>query len=196
MNDNRKIIMYDSPEAAEIKNVTGWVSSNGQYWGTNEDSARYVGCTHRQCHECGEPTEKLYIYCQECRNKKSSERFNSLEKVVWDLNTPVCMWNDDKFFFDLESIEDYCDDYSIDPTTLQLCLCERVTIPYLGVEYFDDSFGDSLEDYPEDLILAVEKFNSDVIDVLNKDHNRWVQSDKAIILPPLELREEEEYNAN
>ena len=48
MNDIKKIILPESPEAASIQTVTGWVSSNGRYWGNDEHMARYDGSTHRK----------------------------------------------------------------------------------------------------------------------------------------------------
>ena len=32
----KPIIMEDSPEAASIKTVTGWVSRTGRFWGNDE----------------------------------------------------------------------------------------------------------------------------------------------------------------
>lgn len=47
----KKIIPYDSPEAASFKTVTGWVSSDGIFCGNDEHVARYRGCTHIKCNE-------------------------------------------------------------------------------------------------------------------------------------------------
>ena len=46
---DKSVIMYDSPEAASIKTITGWVSSAGRFWGDNEHMARYDGSTHMKC---------------------------------------------------------------------------------------------------------------------------------------------------
>ena len=35
----KKIIMRESDEAASIKTVTGWVSSDGRWWGDHEAEA-------------------------------------------------------------------------------------------------------------------------------------------------------------
>lgn len=70
MKTEKKVVMYDSPEAAqkEIKEV--WMSGpdeNGRRWFCQtEDQARYAGSTHKKC-ECGAIMRKGYLTCEECR---------------------------------------------------------------------------------------------------------------------------------
>lgn len=67
-----KVVMSDSTEAAQLVTITGWVSRTGIFYGNDERIARYAGCTHRPCEteDCGKPTEKTYIYCDDCRHKR------------------------------------------------------------------------------------------------------------------------------
>ena len=44
----KPIIMEDSPEAASIKTVTGWVSRTGRFCGDDERMARFDGSTHNR----------------------------------------------------------------------------------------------------------------------------------------------------
>ena len=44
----KQIIMEDSPEAASIQTVTGWVSRTGRFWGNDERMARFDGSTHNR----------------------------------------------------------------------------------------------------------------------------------------------------
>lgn len=46
---DKKRILYDSPEAASVQTVTGWVSSRGMFCGNDEHMARHHGSTHRVC---------------------------------------------------------------------------------------------------------------------------------------------------
>jgi len=41
-----KFIMRDSEDAAQLKTVTGWVSSKCRFFGDSEYAARYDGCTN------------------------------------------------------------------------------------------------------------------------------------------------------
>ena len=71
MKENKKVIMFDSDEAAQYKtNLSGWVSRDNHFFGEDEHMARYVGCTHRKCEDCGEPTEKGWLVCDNCREKR------------------------------------------------------------------------------------------------------------------------------
>jgi hypothetical protein len=49
INQNEKIVMMDSDEAASIQTVTGWVDRHGRFWGKDEHQARWCGATHRKC---------------------------------------------------------------------------------------------------------------------------------------------------
>lgn len=49
MPEQKPIIMYDSPEAASLKTVTGWVYEDGRLFGQDENLARFCDATHRSC---------------------------------------------------------------------------------------------------------------------------------------------------
>lgn len=84
-----KIILYDSPEAAQLKDLKLWVSAGGRAYG-DEHSARWDGCTHKKC-ECGrELVEKSWAVCEKCRSEKDLKRFLELPLVEWDGKTPLC----------------------------------------------------------------------------------------------------------
>lgn len=123
-----EVIMYDSPEAAQIKTLTGWVSSGkggsrAAYYANNEHNARWAGCTHVKC-ECGNIMEKVWTKCESCRHKARVERYNDLPFKKWDYKEPVCTWDGDKYFFDLESLEDHMF-YSEEPQ-INLLICEPI----------------------------------------------------------------------
>ncbi|KGB00537.1 hypothetical protein DR73_495 [Enterobacteriaceae bacterium ATCC 29904] len=43
-----KVVMMDSPEAASIQTLTGWVDRQGRYWGKDEHQARWCGAMQKQ----------------------------------------------------------------------------------------------------------------------------------------------------
>ncbi len=55
-----QIVLNTSDEAASIKTVTGWIDRYGRFWGDYERIARYSGCTHVACSECGKPSVKRF----------------------------------------------------------------------------------------------------------------------------------------
>lgn len=80
-----EVILDTSPEAAKfVENISGWVSRDGLFFGKNEDAARYQGCSHRACSECGSPAPKGYTACSSCREKKAEARYEKLERAEWD----------------------------------------------------------------------------------------------------------------
>jgi hypothetical protein len=117
-----KLVMYDSPEAAQIKTVTGWVSRDGKFYGDWEYGARYQGSTHKMC-ECGRsyPTKG---YCLHCSNRKSRERFDKMPEKEWDGETPLVIFNDDTYFLDEDELISYCEDNDVAREALDLCICE------------------------------------------------------------------------
>lgn len=72
---DNKVIMRDSPEAASLQTVSGWVSRHGRFFGSDESIARYDGCTHVACSRCGAATEKRWTACTECRSQNSNPRW-------------------------------------------------------------------------------------------------------------------------
>jgi hypothetical protein len=78
------VVPFDSPEAAKQVTITGWISSDGRFYGDNEHLARYAGCTHRKCRTCDNIVEKCYIYCDSCTHKQALERYNALPTKEWD----------------------------------------------------------------------------------------------------------------
>jgi hypothetical protein len=106
--DAKKVIMYESPEAASIKTITGWVSSIGHFWGDNEHMARYDGSTHKLCETCGAVVEQR-SYCQPCSTRKEIEKFAAMPREPWDGESPIYSELLDKYFFNGE-VFDYLED--------------------------------------------------------------------------------------
>ena len=105
-----KIVMRDSPEAAEYRTgLSGWVSRRGLFYGDrpdSEDMARYDGCTHVACKYCSAPAQKSYAACQECRDKKDLERFEALPRADWDGKAMLYSEARDKYYAGPDDAED------------------------------------------------------------------------------------------
>ncbi len=152
-------VLYSSFEAARYAtNIEGWIDQHDRFWGKEEHMARWSGCTHILCPECGKPTPKNYTKCDECREKKAVERYKNKERVQWDRQTPLYSEAADEYFFDEDSLNDYLEDHECTPQSLRLVNCR----PIYFREIEDDLFADEL---PEDgcLPLDVER----AIDNLN-----------------------------
>jgi hypothetical protein len=153
----KKIIMRDSDEAASIKTVTGWVSSDGRWWGDDERTARYAGCTHERC-ACGAVVEKSRTKCDKCFAKDRWEKYKTLQTKLWDGEAPLVFWDDDTFFWNDSDLMDYCEEHQEQPQDLCLVFADPVYGRYLESDYFCDELHDDGE-LPDSILEAMEKFN-------------------------------------
>lgn len=125
MGNEKITIMYDSPEAAEVKTITGWVSSGkggypSHYYGKDEHMARWAGCTHLKC-DCGKIMEKGWTKCDECRTKSARERYFALPYKEWDGKEYVVDWDGDKYFWSEEDLIEYMEENEINEIDLLFC---------------------------------------------------------------------------
>lgn len=172
-----KVIMYDSPEAAEFKtNIEGWVNSEGRFWGKDEHMARWSGCTHLIC-ECGKTMSKHYTKCEDCRAEGERQRYNALPTKEWDVQEYLYSHAADKYFFSPEDLYEYCEEEEVDPNDLRIVDCDP---NYLSTLDFDgDLFPDDneAEDVIDDELLKM-------LDELNKK----IQVHKPISYSPGKVR--------
>jgi hypothetical protein len=154
-----KVVMYESDESAKFVTVTGWVSRDGRFFGDDEHTARYSGSTHFIC-ECGGVGKRGYTVCDKCVLQKENERYDKLEYMEWDGETPLTEWGNDEYFYSEEDIESYCDNEDIDPSTLRLVIGSPVRLPGLDIEdYLYDSLAEDQECDDADILYAVELLN-------------------------------------
>lgn len=164
-----KIVMKDSPEAAEYRtDLKGWVSRNGIYYGdgaNSEDVARYNGCTHVACKYCAAPTEKSYTACRECRDKKELERFEALPRADWDGVAMLYSDTRSEFYRDLDEAEDVLEDGET-LADLRLLICRPIYPRQLDSEFFGDNLPEDEERLPPVVEQAIEAFNAAVAGVI------------------------------
>ena len=114
------IIMIDSPEAAKPHTMIGWLSRNGYFYG-DEQTARYAGCTHSPCDDCGRPAEKHYSRCKACRDKFAVERYKARKRKPWDGTAMIYSEAMARYYCDpADAIED-AEDEGIDEPMLLIC---------------------------------------------------------------------------
>jgi len=154
-----KVIMFDSPEAAQIKTITGWVGG-GRFWGEDERMARWSGSTHNTC-ECGKIMEKSYTKCRECIHKSNVERYNALPLREWDGNEPVCTWDGEKYFFSEDDLICYME-YQDEPVDrIELLICEPNEWSQIDTDYWSDMMPeDSDGDLPDEMQKALDNLNA------------------------------------
>ena len=120
---HKKIILLESDEAAKyVTNISGWVSSRGQFYGINEHLARLDGSTHKKCESCGNVFEKM-SYCKPCHIKKEIARYNAMPQKDWEGEFLYSEYLDEFFETLAEAQEFALDNYMI-TSDLRLVLCD------------------------------------------------------------------------
>lgn len=158
---NEPTVHYNSLDAAEFVTVSGWRSRTGQFWGDNEHAARWGGCTHVACKDCGVPTPKSRLVCDACNTKRQDARYAALPLIEWDGETPLATFDGDQYFFDAESVDEWCETHEVDPADLQLVICEPQYLREVDIDYWEDSLPEDGE--PGDAVLrALDALNAAV----------------------------------
>ncbi len=154
-----KIVMFDSPEAAKLTTITGWVSRTGQFFGDDERRARWSGCTHETCEECGHIHERGC--CRECLNKRDIQAWKNAPRAPWDGKTPLYSEKYDKYFFwnAEQAAQELAEDMDQTLADLLLYICEPRYASPVSDDYFCDDLPEDGE-LPDAIQDAMERFNA------------------------------------
>lgn len=146
---SEQIIAYDSPEAASIQTVTGWVSRAGRFFGNDEHMARYDGCTHRPCGKCG-ALISVRSYCRDCSEKARVEKYAVMPRADWNGTDMLYSESHDVWIQDSDRLAEHCDEHECTPK--ELCLV--IAVPCYASEI--DANDHYTDDLPEDGDLPPE----------------------------------------
>lgn len=161
---SEKIIPIDEPDLVRRVTVTGFVSTDGRFYGDDEHLARWASCTHVRC-ACGALARKSWTACDECRERNDIARYAALPKVEWDGKSFIYSDAADRYFSDYDDLVDFIrdgrdDSPDLKPDDLRLMICE----PNMPGEIDpDDYFADDLPEdgeVPNELRDAVEALNA------------------------------------
>jgi len=150
------VILWDDAATKEMHTV--WRSANGGIW-LEERSARYSGCTHIECHECGEPTPKGWTLCAKCRAKLRLKRHAELPAEPWDESAPVVEHDGDRFFHSWDEVRDYAHEIGSVPLLVH---CVPVPVPQVDIDDLlcDWLPPDETADIPPSVAAATEVLNA------------------------------------
>ena len=164
---SEKIVMIDSPEAAALKTVEGWVSRDGRFFGKGESAkraARWSGATHQYCSDCSAVIRKGgWLICGQCRERRAVEKHKQAPRAAWDGN--ALLYSDllGRFAYSPEEAIELAEPDHAEPPSLEhlrLYICEPQYAPELDVDYFADVLPEDSEgDLPDWASAAIEKFN-------------------------------------
>lgn len=174
-----EVIMYDSPEAAQLVTVTGWAAKDGRFFGDNEHLARLCGSTHRHCDNNEDHAAyRSNAYCEPCAAVMRLEVFNAMPVVEWDGEAPLNLFDTDLYFYDLEQVNEYCFEHEVTPSRLQLVLCEPNSMSQIDDDYWCEFFAEDVM-LPAEVEIALESLNDAI-----REHGKavsWSPGNKRVI---------------
>ena len=164
---NMGVEKFSYEQAAEIrkKDFNGWCcKSCDRYYGEEEHIARYCCAKDLPCNTpgCKGRAEKPYVCCKECLKKYDRERWLALPEIPWDGETPLCIHDDDTYFYSPEEIDDYLEDHDLKAEDIRLVICEHVDKPEFDMSAL-------LEDY------LCEDQEVDNVAEIEKIVNKWIE---------------------
>ncbi|MBW9332487.1 hypothetical protein FEE59_03070 [Herbaspirillum sp. RU 5E] len=153
-------VHYDSPEAASVQTVTGWVSRDGRFWGKDEHMARFCGATHRQCAQCQAVEISINnVYCNSCLELRRIEKYKAMPREQWDGAALLYLDGTDRYFQDPDEAREYANDKGIAFEDLHLIICEpKYASPLDPFDQFEGDLPDGC-DVPYELVKAFDVLN-------------------------------------
>jgi hypothetical protein len=157
-----------------MTNIEGWVCKTCQrFYGDGdgaERAARWCCAADLKCATDGceaRVPKGGWTACDPCRDRLQRERWLKLPEVAWDGETPLCLHDDDRYFFGPEDLDNYIENHVVDGMKvedLQLVICEPDAKPRFEL-------CDVLQDY------LSEETETDVGDAseIEKTVNDWIE---------------------
>jgi len=102
---------------------------------------------------------KGWTKCKKCRELSNTERYDNLPFKEWDEITPVYSEMGNEYFFDIDSIDEYCDEYGFHPKDLQLVLCKPQYFTTIESDHWCDIMPGDIDELPKELQQALDALN-------------------------------------
>lgn len=163
-NKTPDIILEDDPIACTEVTMTIYKSVQGSYFLT-EKSARYHSATHSKC-DCGGLIRKGHSLCATCIEKQQIEKYLTYPEKDWDLNSIVYSHYYDKFFNDIDELEDFlaCEEEEGEEiptlTNLRLVHCQANYPREIDGDFWADDLPENQDELPKELCQKIDEFNA------------------------------------
>jgi hypothetical protein len=158
------IITPDDPETASYEtNIDGWVSRNGNFFGKDEELARWDGSTHVKCRDCGEAIPKGgHLLCSNCRAEKRHERY--LLKPTTMLRPDEMLYSEgaEVFFQTIKEAQKYAYEWNLELEQLDLVTVDPIYPREIHIDYWYDQLPNDGDELPEELLDAIDDFNKKI----------------------------------
>lgn len=178
MTGQRPVIRPDSPEAASLQTITGWVSRDGVFYGSDERIARYAGSTVSLCEGCGEECDKHRIRCDTCQGALDLENFTKRERAPWDGEQMLYSDTRERYFSEPSDVLDFAESEGVTVDSLRIVLCDPEHLHQIEVDEWCDVLPEDYDSYslPPDVRAALEMLNEAIE---KAGPVSWTPGDKA-----------------
>lgn len=167
MKNKKEQILNTSDEAAKfVTGISGWVDRHGRFFGQGKDAeaiARYSGCTHIVCPDCGKACPSGYTRCSDCREKKAIVKYQGMERREWDKVTPLYADTIDAYFFNEDELFCFIEEQGCDIKEMRLIICEPVALRQIDTDYWCDEMPEDGE-LPDAVLDALDNLNAVIRD--------------------------------
>lgn len=136
--------------------------------------------THVDCEQCGTEFEKQYTYdrfCIDCANKIREDKYLKLDLVEWNGKDVLNIYNDDKYFFDTDEIEEYCEENDIESKDLRLVTCYKTSFSPIDWETIEKEQTHEDWEPSDEFVFKVDEFNKWLT---SQSTNTWMPTNKRI----------------
>lgn len=152
----KQIILPENVELTEeVKTL--YKDKDGKYY-LSKEGAQEKLATHFKC-KCGKGIrEKYRIFCDACEPPAKPK-----ETKVWDGESMLYVNDFDKYFSDVEEIEEYCEMEEIDKHTLTIYICNGNYLSEVSEDYWEDVFAEDGE-LPKEIRAKLDELNKAIED--------------------------------
>lgn len=150
----KQIILPENIELTEeVKTL--YKDKDGKYY-LSKEGAQEKLATHFKC-KCGNGIrEKYRIFCDACEPPAKPKKTK-----VWDGES--MLYVSDKYFSDVEEIEEYCEMEEIDKNTLTIYICDGNYLSEVSEDYWEDVFAEDGE-LPKEIRAKLDELNKAIED--------------------------------
>ena len=152
----KQIILPENVELTEeVKTL--YKDKDGKYY-LSKEGAQEKLATHFKC-KCGNGIRAKYrIFCDACEPPAKPK-----ETKAWDGESMLYVNDFDKYFSDVEEIEEYCEMEEIDKQTLTIYICDGNYLSQVSEDYWEDVFAEDGE-LPKEIRAKLDELNKAIED--------------------------------